>query len=68
MTDIEKQIKKLKNIFANLPEDFKSFRYGTIKGIQEQLDGLGDKVGFIWYVESVNGDNVTMGKFIANLK
>lgn len=67
------QIRTLETAFTNYPENFESHRYGTMKGIQEQLDELGDKVGFIWYVQSAKPNHneeyyVEMEKFAVNLK
>lgn len=67
------QIMRLEAAFANYPEDFECHRYGTMSGIQEQLDELGNKVGLIWYIESAKLEHniqyyVIMGKFIANVK
>jgi hypothetical protein len=73
MTNKDKDIIRLKDVFSNYPENYKNHRYGTMEGIQEQLDELGDKVGFIWYVESAKLNHnkqyyVEMGKFIVNVK
>ena len=73
MTHMEKQIRILEDVFSNYPENYKNHRYGTTDGIQEQLDELGDKVGFVWYVESAKLNHnkqyyVEMGKFIVNVK
>ena len=67
------QIMRLKTAFANYPENFEDHRYGSMSGIQEQLDELGDKVGLIWYFESAklnhnNEYDVEMGKLIVNVK
>ena len=69
----DKQIKKLEFCFLNYPENFKNHRYGTMQGIKEQLNELGDKVGFIFYCENAKlEDNekyyVEMGKFVVNIK
>jgi hypothetical protein len=69
----KKQIRILETAFSNYPKNFEDHRYGTMEGIQEQLDELGNKVGLIWYIESAKLEHnnqyyVIMGKFIANVK
>jgi hypothetical protein len=45
------QIKTLEDAFASYPENFSTTsKYASMKGIQEQLDGLEDGKGIIFYI------------------
>jgi hypothetical protein len=55
------QIKTLEDAFASYPEDFPTTsKYASMKGIQEQLDGLNGEPGIIFYISKATmNDGVT---------